>query len=185
MTLRFLEQATPFTLEQIWGLQRAQTSTLFTTRYVAIQKRVYYLRVHNVDKQKQSLMNVWNCMDHCITDDATIHILVHVCGQMWTLQQYYDSISILSGIWHEMFHFCHTWHDSYAVSFVTFDKFKPFNFSRYSSNIHKVRWEVVHGFCCKFHDHHHHLFAQYAEMNSKICNVQDRKANSFSSNNCP
>jgi len=31
----------------------------------------------------------------------------------------------------------------------------------------------------------HHLFAQYAEMNSKICNVPDRKANSFSSNNCP
>jgi len=28
-------------------------------------------------------------------------------------------------------------------------------------------------------------FAQYAEMNSKICNVPDRKANSFSSNNCP
>jgi len=35
------------------------------------------------------------------------------------------------------------------------------------------------------HHHHHHLFAQYAEMNSKICNVLDRKANSFSSNNCP
>jgi len=35
------------------------------------------------------------------------------------------------------------------------------------------------------HHHHHHLFAQYAEMNSKICNVPDRKANSFSSNNCP
>jgi len=33
-------------------------------------------------------------------------------------------------------------------------------------------------------NHHHHLFAQYAEMNSKICNVPDRKANSFSSNNC-
>jgi len=33
--------------------------------------------------------------------------------------------------------------------------------------------------------HHHHLFAQYAEMNSKICNVPDRKANSFSPNNCP
>jgi len=31
----------------------------------------------------------------------------------------------------------------------------------------------------------HHLFAQYAEMNSKICNVPDRKANSFSFNNCP
>ena len=30
----------------------------------------------------------------------------------------------------------------------------------------------------------HHLFAQYAEMNSKICNVPDSKANSFSSNNC-
>jgi len=30
--------------------------------------------------------------------------------------------------------------------------------------------------------HHHHLFAQYAEMDSKICNVPDRKANSFSSN---
>jgi len=36
--------------------------------------------------------------------------------------------------------------------------------------------------CCCYH---HHLFAQYAEMNSKICNVPDRKANSFSSNNCP
>jgi len=35
------------------------------------------------------------------------------------------------------------------------------------------------------HHHHHHLFAQYAEMNSKICNVPDRKANNFSSNNCP
>jgi len=35
------------------------------------------------------------------------------------------------------------------------------------------------------HHHHHHLFAQYAEINSKICNLQDRKANSFSSNNCP
>jgi len=35
------------------------------------------------------------------------------------------------------------------------------------------------------HHHHRHLFAQYAEMNSKICNVPDRKANSFSSNNCP
>jgi len=36
-----------------------------------------------------------------------------------------------------------------------------------------------------FHHHHHHLFAQYAEINSKICNVPDRKSNSFSSNNCP
>jgi len=35
------------------------------------------------------------------------------------------------------------------------------------------------------HHHHHHLFAQYTEMNSKMCNVPDRKANSFSSNNCP
>jgi len=33
------------------------------------------------------------------------------------------------------------------------------------------------------HHHHHHLFAQYAEMNSKICNAPDRKANSFSSDN--
>jgi len=33
------------------------------------------------------------------------------------------------------------------------------------------------------HHHHHHLFAQYAEINSKICNVPDRKANSFSSDN--
>jgi len=33
--------------------------------------------------------------------------------------------------------------------------------------------------------HHHHLFAQYADMISKIYNVPDRKANSFSSNNCP
>jgi len=32
-------------------------------------------------------------------------------------------------------------------------------------------------------DDHHHLFAQYAEINSKICNVPDKKANSFSSNN--
>jgi len=32
---------------------------------------------------------------------------------------------------------------------------------------------------------YHHLFAQYAEMNSKICSVPDRKSNSFSSNNCP
>jgi len=32
---------------------------------------------------------------------------------------------------------------------------------------------------------YHHVFAQYAEMNSKICNVPDRKANSISSNNCP
>jgi len=37
----------------------------------------------------------------------------------------------------------------------------------------------------KYHHHHHHLYAQYAEMNSKICNVLDKKANSFSSNNCP
>jgi len=29
------------------------------------------------------------------------------------------------------------------------------------------------------HHHHHHLFAQYSEMNSKICNVPDRIANSF------
>jgi len=35
------------------------------------------------------------------------------------------------------------------------------------------------------HHHHHHLFAQYAEMDSKICNVPDGKANGFSSNNCP
>jgi len=28
------------------------------------------------------------------------------------------------------------------------------------------------------HGYHHHLFAQYVEMNSKICNVPDRKANS-------
>jgi len=34
------------------------------------------------------------------------------------------------------------------------------------------------------HHHHHHLFAQYTEMNSKLCDVPDRKANSFSSNNC-
>jgi len=40
--------------------------------------------------------------------------------------------------------------------------------------------------CHVHHHHHHHLFAQFAEMNSKICNVPpDRKANSFSSNNCP
>jgi len=32
--------------------------------------------------------------------------------------------------------------------------------------------------------HHHHLLAQYAEVNIKICNVSDKKANSFSSNNC-
>jgi len=39
--------------------------------------------------------------------------------------------------------------------------------------------------CYVAHIHHHrHLFAQYAEMNSKICNVPDRKADSFSSNNC-
>ena len=25
-------------------------------------------------------------------------------------------------------------------------------------------------------EHHHHLFAQYAQMNNKICNVPDRKA---------
>ena len=37
----------------------------------------------------------------------------------------------------------------------------------------------------KLFHHHHHLFAQYAEMNSKTCNVPDRKANSFSSDNCP
>jgi len=30
-----------------------------------------------------------------------------------------------------------------------------------------------------YHHHHHHLFAQYSEMNSKICNVPDRIANSF------
>ena len=37
----------------------------------------------------------------------------------------------------------------------------------------------------QLHHHHHHLFAQYAEINSKICNLQNRKVNSFSSNNCP
>jgi len=34
-------------------------------------------------------------VDHFVTDDAAIHILVHVCEQMWTLKQYYDSINIL------------------------------------------------------------------------------------------
>jgi len=38
---------------------------------------------------------------------------------------------------------------------------------------------------CSIYVHRHHVFAQYAEMKSKICNVPDRKANSFSSNNCP
>ena len=31
--------------------------------------------------------------------------------------------------------------------------------------------------CHVHHHHHHHLFAEYAKMNSKICNVPDRKAN--------
>jgi len=44
---------------------------------------------------------------------------------------------------------------------------------------------TIHGVARMIHCHHHHLFAQYAEMNSKIGNVQDRKANSFGSNNCP
>jgi len=34
----------------------------------------------------------WSCMDHFTTNNATIHILVYVCEQMWTLKQYYDSI---------------------------------------------------------------------------------------------
>ena len=47
-------------------------------------------------------------------------------------------------------------------------------------NVQKVVvgvWQLL----CELY-HHHRLFAQYAEMNSKICNVPDRKANSFSSN---
>jgi len=31
-------------------------------------------------------------MDHCVSDDATVPILVHVYEQMWTLEQYYGSI---------------------------------------------------------------------------------------------
>jgi len=49
--------------------------------------------VHNVDKQKQCLLNVWRCIDHCVTDGATVYILVHVCGQMWILEHYYDIIT--------------------------------------------------------------------------------------------
>jgi len=33
---------------------------------------------------------------------------------------------------------------------------------------------------CSVYVQRHHVFAQYAEMNCKICNVPDRKANSFS-----
>jgi len=58
------------------------------------------LLVRKVDKLMQCLLNVWHCMDHCVTDDATIHILVHVCEQIWTLEQYYDILVHVCGqIW--------------------------------------------------------------------------------------
>jgi len=66
-------------------------------------------------------------MDHCVTDDAAVHILVHVCGQMWTLEQYYDSINMLSATRHEMFHLYHIRYDFKLYLFVTFDRFELFD----------------------------------------------------------
>jgi len=55
-------------LQDIWGV---------------VQQRVYYLRVHNFDKQKQCLLNICRCMDHYVTEDAIIHILVvGKCGHL-------------------------------------------------------------------------------------------------------
>jgi len=64
--------------------------------WAVIQQQVILVVLHKVDKQKLRLLNVWPCMDHFVTYDATIHILVHVCGQMWTLKQYHDNINIFS-----------------------------------------------------------------------------------------
>jgi len=81
-----------------------------------VQQQAYQLRVLNIDKQKQCLLSVWLCMDHCVTDDATIDILLHVCGQMWTLEQYYDSINVFPP--HDMKCFIF----AIIASFVTFNK---------------------------------------------------------------
>jgi len=48
-----------------------------------------------------------------------------------------------------------------------------------ANNMRKTRQRAKHAASIAY------LFAQYAEMTSKICNVPDRKANSFTSNNCP
>jgi len=84
----------PITLDQVWGHQTAQTSIWFTTRYGmdGIQQQVFHLWVHNVDKQKLRLRNIWRCMDHFVTDDATTHILVHVCGQLSSIMTVLISI---------------------------------------------------------------------------------------------
>jgi len=42
--VRFLEKTTPFTLDNIWAYQTAQTSISFTTRYGMSSSRVFFSR---------------------------------------------------------------------------------------------------------------------------------------------
>jgi len=94
-----------------WPPNSPYPSLVYLTTWGVIPQPVYLLWEHNTDEQKQHLLKVWCWRDQCITNDATIHILVHVCGWMRTLEQYYDSINMISAIWHEMCHFCYTWYD--------------------------------------------------------------------------
>jgi len=71
----------------MWPPNSPDLSLVYYKIWSVVLQRVYQLGVHNMDKQKQCLLNEWHCMDHCVIDDATIHILVHVCGQIWTLKQ--------------------------------------------------------------------------------------------------
>jgi len=87
--VRLLEQATR--LSFVATEQPTQTSVLFTRcRVLFINQFVSCgTRVYSIDKQKQCLLHAWHCLNHRVSDDAAIHILVHVFGQMWTLERFY------------------------------------------------------------------------------------------------
>jgi len=89
-----------------------QTSVWFTSRYgVSSSSEFVSCESVTLTNRNSSLLSVWRCMDPCVTDDATVHILLHVCGQMQTLEEYYDSINIVSAMSHGMFRLCHARYD--------------------------------------------------------------------------
>jgi len=97
-TVRLLKQATPLSSNQICGHRTAQT------QFGLLQDMgcrpaaslsvadAYRWQTEAALAERLALVKPlrhWR---------RTIHTLVHVCGRMWTVEQYYDSITILSAI---------------------------------------------------------------------------------------
>jgi len=93
VTLQFFEQATPFKLEHIWS--HPDFSLLYYGTRYGVSSSNEFISFEGITPTNRSLLNVWHCVNQFVTDYATIHILVHVCGQMWTFKHCYDSINIL------------------------------------------------------------------------------------------